>query len=655
MEAYWIWNYGDFEIYHSNLVNSRRQEFGVDIPAFWNFSDVDRNVRFFADIDVKEDGYIKLYVNGIGHIMVDGNRVNKEERYEIKKGQHTFKICVSNLTGLPSAYLESDVCPSNGEWYTYGANEEKIPVGYDTKYNCLATNPEQFIFSYDRKEPVQKQEIDGGILYDFGKELFGFLYIDGVDANSELHVSYGESMEEAIDVKHSILFENISGKSSYKLRQRAFRYIYILGAKENEKLSVYADFEYLPLEYKGAFRCNNDAVNKIWDMCAYTLHLNMREVLTEAIKRDRWLWGGDSYQAFKFNRYLFDDKETTRRSTIALRGKEPFTQHINTITDYSFYWVIGLYEYYMDYGDIDFIRYIYPKAVTLMDFASKRLNADGFITRVGADWIFIDWSDIDKYGAVCAEQMLYIEANRAMTRLSELLKKDATLYKNIADEMLVKVNEYYWNEDKGAYIDCYESGRNHVSRHANIFAVMYDIATKEQTEKIIKNVFENDEITKITTPYFEGYELDVMGKIGRLDYIENMINSYWKGMLDLGATTVWEEYNPSLSGIEHYAMYENKYGKSLCHAWGASPIYLFGRYYLGVSQLSAGYKTFEVRPVLGGFEYIDGAVPINGGTVYVYASKERVSVMSTKAGGVLIWDGKKYELKPNEKLELILN
>ena len=63
-------------------------------------------------------------------------------------------------------------------------------------------------------------------------------------------------------------------------------------------------------------------------------------------------------------------------------------------------------------------------------------------------------------------------------------------------------------------------------------------------------MLENDEITKITTPYFEGFELDVMGKIGRFDYIENMIKTYWKGMLDLGATTVWEEYNPSLIGTQ---------------------------------------------------------------------------------------------------------
>lgn len=41
-------------------------------------------------------------------------------------------------------------------------------------------------------------------------------------------------------------------------------------------------------------------------------------------------------------------------------------------------------------------------------------------------------------------------------------------------------------------------------------------------------------------------------------------------------------------------MYGRKFGKSLCHAWGASPIYLLGKYYLGIKPTSAGYATYLV-------------------------------------------------------------
>lgn len=649
MQSYWIWTYGDYEIYHSNLANSKRQEYGADYPVFWKLFDVDRNVKLYNEFYAETDGTMKLKLNGKGYIMLDGERYAENKDIHVSKGKHEAYICVMNLTGLPAAYIESDVCATNGDWYTFDENYSKVPVGYDEKYDSAEKNPETFPFAYEHIQPVSVCEKNGGMLFDFGKELFGYLLIDNVKASDKLHVSYGESEEESLDTDFSILFEDVCGAESYKLIQRAFRYIFVVG---NKDVKVSADYEYLPLEYKGSFECDDENVNKIWDMCAYTLHLTSREVQLEAVKRDRWLWGGDAYQAYKFNNYLFFDKEIIRRSTIALRGKEPFVEHINTITDYSFYWVIGLYEYYRVYKDYDFIKFIYPRAVSLMEFSSKRVNEEGFIIGKTGDWIFIDWSDIDKEGAPCAEQMLYIEANRTMAKLAEILGKDGKAYTKIADELTEKVNKFFWNGEKGAFIDSYESGKNHVTRHANIFAVMYDIATAEQIESIKKNVLLNDEITQITTPYFEGYELDVMGKVGNYDYIENKILTYWKGMLDLGATTVWEEYDPKLSGIEHYRMYGNKYGKSLCHAWGAAPIYLLGKYYLGVEPTSDGYETFEVKPHLGRFGYIKGTVPIKDGKVRVYLSKDKISVTATKPGGTLIWDGMAYKLEVNKEISI---
>lgn len=648
MKSYWIWNYGDYEIFHSNRVNARRQEFGVDYPTFWKYYDVDRNVRFYTEIETETDGNIKLFVNGKGYILVDGQRYATEKVILLQKGKHTLQISVVNLTGLPAAYIESDVCSTNNEWYTL-ENGAKKQVGFDIHYDCQEKNPESFPFAYEEKYPVSVQKYNDGVLYDFGKELFGFLYVSDVKASESIHVSYGESLEEAVDVENSILFEDVSGENRYKLRQRAFRYIYLTGA---ENANIHAELEYLPIEYKGSFRCDDEDVNKIWDVCAYTLHLNMREVLTEAIKRDRWLWGGDAYQAFKFNNYLFFDKEIVRRSTIALRGKEPFNEHINTITDYSLYWVIGLHEYYVTYGDIEFIKNIYDKAVSLMEFCEAREDDKGFIVKKNNDWIFVDWSDIDKDGAVCAEQMLYIAANKALAALTRLVGADPSSYEEKYSRLIETTNKFFWKEEKGAYIDCYESGKNHISRHANVFAILYDVANEEQKAKIIENVLENDKITKITTPYFEGFELDVMGKIGHFDFIENVIKTYWKGMLDLGATTVWEEYNPNLSGAQHYEMYGNKYGKSLCHAWGASPIYLLGKYYLGVTPTSSGYETFEVKPYLGGFKFIDGVVPIKDGSVRVKLSKDKLSVVATKNGGTLIWAGKSYALEANKELNM---
>ena len=150
----------------------------------------------------------------------------------------------------------------------------------------------------------------------------------------------------------------------------------------------------------------------------------------------------------------------------------------------------------------------------------------------------------------------------------------------------------------------------------------------------------------------EGYELDALLKLGEFGTVEEMLDSYWGGMIRLGATTVWEEYDPTMKGVEHYAMYGGKYEKSLCHAWGAGPIYLFGRYYLGVYATAPGYETFEVAPTLGGLGEIKGNVPIGGGTVYVKLNKDSLSVRAERAGGTLIWKGERFKLVPDETITL---
>lgn len=646
-ESLWIWNYGDYEIFHSNRVNTRREQYGAYIPCIWRLYTPDPNVVFYYQTEIETDGSIKLCTNGSGHIMVDNDRFASGVEIPVKKGFRRFQIHITNLTGLPAAFIESDILSTGKGWYTLDENMNKIAVGCEKCYNSADKNPEIFPFEYRHIEPAEKCVLNGGILFDFGKETFALLNIENVSESDILHISYGESREEALDTEHSLIFEDVSGKARYQLRPRAFRFVFVTGT-QNPYIS--AEYEYLPLEYRGSFECDDESVNEIWKTCAYTMSLTSREVHLEAIKRDGWLWGGDAYQIYKFNNYLFFDRELIKRSTIALRGKEPVFEHINTITDYTFLWVIGLREYLLYYGDTDFIKFIYKRAVTLMDYASKRVNKDGFITKVGRDWIFIDWSDMDKDGALCAEQVLFIAANRTMAYLAEKIGEDGEEYKTAADELTEKLNQYFWNDEKGAFIDTYESGRNNVTRHANIFAVMFGIATDEQRKSIIENVLENDEITQITTPYFEGYELDVCGMLGDFCRIENKIKTYWKGMLDLGATTIWEEFDPKLSATEHYAMYGGKYAKSLCHAWGAAPIYLLGKYFLGVAPEADGFERFTVKPYLGSFEYIRGTVPVKDGEVRVYLTKNKLSVTASRAGGRLVFGGREYELKANEEL-----
>jgi hypothetical protein len=150
-----------------------------------------------------------------------------------------------------------------------------------------------------------------------------------------------------------------------------------------------------------------------------------------------------------------------------------------------------------------------------------------------------------------------------------------------------------------------------------------------------RGVLLNDSIQKITTPYMRFYELEALCVLGGQQRVLKEMKDYWGGMLRLGATSFWEKYDPVEKGGQHYAMYGRPYGRSLCHAWGASPLYLLGKYYLGVRPLSAGYATYVVAPVLGGLEWMEGEVPTPHGNIKVYCSRTQIRVKGVEGKGVL--------------------
>jgi hypothetical protein len=353
------------------------------------------------------------------------------------------------------------------------------------------------------------------------------------------------------------------------------------------------------------------------------------------------------------NRYLYFDPEITKRTIIALLGKPPYEQHINSINDYSMYLIIGAYEYYFATGDAQFISLYFDRLHALYEFITGRLDEQGYVCYRDGDWIFIDWSDMDKGGPLCAEQILLWQCHKCMAELCALVGKDGAAYKKAADALQKRVMRDYWREERGALIDCHTTGKENVTRHANIFAIMYGFVSHRRARQIVRCVLENDAITQITTPYFEFFELGALCMMGRLKTAQKKIESYWGGMVALGATSIWEQYLPEQKGIEHYGMYGMKYGCSLCHAWGGGPIYLLGRYCLGVYPTDIGYKTFAVQPDRGLYRHVDGTVPLpEGHSVRVKMDAHSCSITATRAGGTLRLGGKQYEIPAEKELKI---
>ena len=645
MDACWIWYPGDFEIYHGMLQNFQREERGYGWPAYWKMDDWRKNVRFSREYDLKADARFVVHAQGVGHVAVDGRKYAFEREVVCPAGKHRIDIQVGNMAALPCVFVEGEVIRSTPEW---SADDfaGSCAVGHSPLYTDAALNPSQIPWRRIPCGPVSKREVDGGVLFDFGRMVNGMLTVSLADRNRTVIVAYGESEAEALDVERCY-YRQDAVTDGMTLRKRAFRYVYIPNI-DPERVDCSAVHEAFPLEVRASFRCDDELLNRIWDISVETFRLCSGLFFIDGIKRDRWIWSGDAYQSYFVNQYLFFDVVINMRTIRALRGNTQITQHLNTIVDYSMLWVIAMENHYRMTGDAGFLAEMYPKMEAMMALLAGQTNELGFVYGRERDWIYIDWAEMDKDGVLCAEQILLWKCCQVMDFCGGVLGKADQGYAERAAALKAGILKCFWSEEKRAFIDTYESGRNNVTRHANIFAILFDLVEGDRVQDILESVLLNDAVPAITTPYFKFFELDMWGKVGRLDIVWDALHAYWGGMVKEGAVTFWEQYDPTCAGSEHYAMYGDPFGKSLCHAWAASPIYLISRYFLGVKPLEPGYERFEAAPRTEFFRELHCAVPIKGGEVRIDYENGALTVRADREGGQARVDGESQPIRIEE-------
>ena len=590
----WIWYPGDFEIWLSNRVNTRRIEKGIPVPPFWRMDTCYPLVLFKKEFVATQNDVIRISAEGSFNVRVNEKYVyDARESFCIGRGKNVVEILVYNPTGLPALRLDGRELQTDGSFLVGCQDTKFVPAGSNRKL-LGDLSPGNFRLPTRRVFPVQKISAGGRTVFDFGKEMMAYLVFEARGKTAT--AVYGETVEEALEPDEAEVFETaavVGGKFRSEC-SRAFRFVSVTGAYDGDSLC--ADEEYLEQPLFNSFTCGDMMLNRIFEVAMHTFDLCGREFFLDGIKRDRWIWGGDFYQSVLMNFYSFNNEDLARRTFRAIFGKPPVTHHINHIMDYSFLVLIGLHEYYTATQDADFIREIYPHASALLDFCISRANAEGLMQEKPGDWIFIDWANLDNSGTACAEQILYSASLQRMAEIADVCEKeeDGARYLRL-HRAATQSLEVFWNEDRGGFIHSVGGHKpcSPVLKHANILAVLFDAVDENRRERILHNVLLNPEIPQIVTPYFKFFELAALCKCGKKEEVFTQIKSYWGGMIAQGATSFWELYDPGETA--HYQMYGRKYGKSLCHAWGAAPLYLLGRYFLGV-EFSGG-KVF-IQPEL---------------------------------------------------------
>ena len=659
--ATWIWYPGDFEVWLGNQFNNRRTERGAMFPPFWKQDSHWPTVEFSTTVELAEEETIHIKAEGLFNFMLDGKlQFGMPDEFLIPAGAHRLNFKVWNQSTPPALFIKGMTIHSNSSWLaTY---EDKIWIDENGvahgsgiyvpaaqwNFDRMDTPPSAYRLPTLRQEPVAQESIGEGMLYDFGRETFGYVRLSGLVGVA--HLYYGESREEALDKDHCETLDIVSPHQ--ELGSKAFRYVYVKTADNSHYDSLSMDYEYAPYDesHSGTFACSDKLLNKIWEVGAYTMDLTTREFFLDGIKRDRWTWSGDAIQSYLMNYYLRFDTECVKRTIRQLRGKDPVTAHINTIMDYTFYWFKSILDYYQYTGDLTFISEMYPKMCTLMDYVLERTNSDGLVEGKADDWIFVDWVDfpMHKRGVLAFEQILFYKALMTMHTCATLLHQTDP-YQQLAENVIGKTRKLLWNDDCQAWEHAIEEGEiNHqITKFPNMFAILYDIVDDATKRNIVDSVMENNKIDPITTPYMRFYELEALCMMGRQTQVLQEIRNYWGGMLREGATSFWEKYIPSEQGTEHLAMYGRPYGKSLCHAWGASPVYLLGRYFLGIQPTQPGYATWEARPNLADLEWMEGRVPTPNGIIHIRMERHYVCIRSDEGRGRLYLGNRCFDIEPH--------
>jgi alpha-L-rhamnosidase len=661
----WIWYPGDFEIVLSNKVQNRRTERGTFFPVFWKMDNHYVLMDFHKVFDVPEQETIDIYVEGEYNVKIDGKAFEgSPKQIIVPAGKHKINIKVFNQSNVPAIFVKGKTIVSDATWLVTFEDKEWIDEtgkasdlsatkwvqAGSWNFNAPTQLPSQFTLLVKEQLAASTIKNENSMLVDFGKETLGFIKLHGLKGKGMLSIYYGESKEEALSAEHCEALDRVEvnhgeKKDDIMRLSKAYRFVNVQYDAGVELDSVSMLYEYADVKQRGTFTCSDEEINRIYDVAKYTFELNTREFFIDGIKRDRWIWSGDAYQSYLMNYYLYFDSETVKRTTFALRGKDPVTGHINTIMDYTFFWFLGIYDYYLYTGDKHFIVQNYERMKTLMDYVLSRRNNDGLMEWMPGDWIFIDWAtDLSKKGEISFEQMLFARSLEAISVCANIAgeKDAATQYNKMATDLRKKLFDIYWNEQKQALVHSRINGKQTeiVTRYANMFGIFFNYFTPEQKQQVKKSVLLNDKIQKITTPYMRFYELEALCALGEQSVVLKEMKDYWGGMLNLGATSFWEEYNPSKKGEEHLAMYGRKFGKSLCHAWGASPIYLLGKYYLGVKPTNTAYATYEIAPSLGGLQWMQGKVPTPNGDIELNVTTNEITINSPIGTGTLLLSSK---------------
>lgn len=498
-----------------------------------------------------------------------------------------------------------------------------------------------------------------GILLDFGRELHGYveLIIPMTPEQARLRhvrVRFGESASEAM----AALGGRQNAQNDHAVRDQVvtlpwlgkkmvgpsgFRFVRIdnLDPQLPVQLSqVRAVLQIRDIPYLGSFRCNDERLNRIWQVGAYTVHLNMQEYLWDGIKRDRLVWIGDMHPEVSTIHAVFGFNEIVPRSLDLTRDITPVTEWMNGISSYSMWWVLIHEDVWLHQGRRDYLEAQQEYLTALLKRLVDLVGPDGKERIDGMR--FLDWpSSANQQGVTAGLQALLV-----MT-----LESGARLLTTLGDPDIARRCRAAARRAHQVVPDANKSKSG---------AALLSLAGMMDAQQTSDGVLKVDGPRDIST-FYGFYVLQALAKSGDVETALDFIRRYWGAMLDLGATTFWEDFNldwaPNAARIDElvppgkkdihgdFGAYCYKgFRHSLCHGWASGPTAWLSQHVLGIKPVAPGCQRVRVAPQLGDLQWAEGTYPTPLGLIHVRHERESDGSISSKIDAP---PGIQIESRPN--------
>ena len=439
------------------------------------------------------------------------------------------------------------------------------------------------------------------------------------------------------------------------LWQRTYRYLQLDITTAAQALSIndiYGMATGYPFQENASFSSNDPSLKAIWDVGWRTAKLCAGETYYDCPYYEQLQYEGDTRIQALISLYVSGDDRLMRKAINEFynsRVPEGLTQgrypsnRIQVIPPFSLYWISMLHDYMMLRNDDHFLRKYMQGVDGILNWYQNQVQPDKQMLGPMKWWHFTDWSKgFTGMGVPPGAE----DGNSAILSLqyAYTLRQAAELYQHFgrqgkADECLERAKLI----GKGTLKQCYVPMRGLVadspektsySQHANIMAVLSDAVAPDQAAKLMTEVLKDQALIQATF-YYRFYLNQALKHAGLGNLYYGSLDP-WRDMLKAGLTTFAENPDPS---------------RSDCHAWSASPNYDFLATICGITPLSAGFGTVQIKPQLGELREVYGKMPSPKGEIAVSVIRAddkgaRITVNLPKGmNGELLWMDKKTALK----------